>query len=81
MKNNTYIDGGAYGVCATCGFKYRLRQLRRQWDKLIVCNTCYDDYPYSTPKVIRGEDQPLRNANPEPTDVFKDPTALPDTNP
>ncbi len=79
MEQTKYIDGGTYGLCCTCGFRYRLKDLRKQWNRLMACPTCYDEYPWVLPKTNKNEDKPLPNSSPEPEDVYIDPTAITDT--
>lgn len=62
-------------ICDRCGFKYKSRQLRRQWDGVMACsgpstNDCWE--PRHPQDFVRGK--PDRQApewvRPEPDDVF-----------
>lgn len=61
-------------ICDRCGFEYDLRDLRKEWTGLMVCDADYDRKPsdLSRPN-LRPEGLPLRNARPEPDPIFVDP--------
>lgn len=60
---------GPWGICDRCGWKYRLRQLRKEWTNLMVCPPCYDPKPADlSPPSIKPEGLPIPNARPEPED-------------
>jgi len=66
MSGNSYIVGGVYGICDRCGFKYRLRDLRKEWTGLMVCPADFDPRPPEmTPPVVKAEGVPLPNARPD----------------
>lgn len=61
-------------ICDRCGFEYDLRDLRKEWTGLMVCDADYDPKPREMrPPPFRPEGLPLRNARPEPAPVFADP--------
>lgn len=61
-------------ICDRCGFEHDLRDLRKEWTGLMVCDADYDPKPRDLTKPrIRPEGTPLRNARPEPEPVFVDP--------
>ena len=64
----------ARAICDRCGFEYDLRDLRKEWTGLMVCDADFDNKPrdLKAPK-LRPEGLPLRNARPEPEPVFADP--------
>ncbi|NYD88751.1 hypothetical protein [Sphingomonas melonis] len=63
-------------ICDRCGFEYDLRDLRKEWTGLMVCDADYDPKPRDlAPPKLRAEGLPLRNARPEPDPVFVDPDA------
>ncbi len=63
---STYRPGGAYGICDRCGFKFRLRQLRKEWTGLMVCSKDWDERPEEmTPPSVKVEGAPLPNARPD----------------
>lgn len=62
---------GAKGVCMRCGFKYHLRDIRKEWTGARVCNDCWDPKPeINKPPRVTPEGLPKSNASPEPGDVF-----------
>ncbi len=67
------MSGGAWAICDRCGFKYRHRQLRKEWTNLLVCSPCFDPRPADTrPPSIRPEGLPIRDARPEPEPVYRE---------
>lgn len=63
--------GGAWGTCQSCGFKYRLNELRLRWDGVRVCPEDWDERPPQlTPPNLYPEGLPRPDASPEPPDVF-----------
>lgn len=68
MSHSVDNTPGAKGVCQRCGFKYHLRDLRKEWTAARVCPECWDRKPEALkpfPK-IRPEGLPKKNASPEP---------------
>lgn len=37
-----YADGQYNQICDQCGFKYKSKDMRKQWDGLQVCRTCWE---------------------------------------
>lgn len=68
-----YQPGGAYGICARCGFQCRLNTLAVEWSGARVCPECYDPRPetMSPPRVV-PEGLPRPDMAPEPPDEFVD---------
>lgn len=66
---------GPWGICDRCGFKVRHRKLRKEWTGLLVCGPCWDPRPPQTkpPKIV-PEGLPVRDARPDPDEVFRDPS-------
>lgn len=62
----SYIPGGTYGICDVCGFQYRLRELKKRWDGLMVCKSDFDPRPpeQKAPNV-RPEGVAKPNARPD----------------
>lgn len=62
----TYIPGGTYAICDVCGFQYRLKELRKQYNGLMVCRKDFDPRPpyYGTPDA-KPEGLPHPNARPD----------------
>lgn len=68
------FSAGPYAICDRCGFKCRLRKLRKEWTGLMVCGECWDARPAdTTPPRFRPEGLPLPNARPEPDPIFRAP--------
>lgn len=65
-----YIAGDAYGICDRCGFKFRLSELRKTWDNLMVCHKDYEPrHPLDFARPILERNN-VRDARPEPADRF-----------
>jgi len=63
---NAYQPGGTYSPCDRCGFVFRLRDLRKEWTGLLVCDSDYDRKPEElTPPVVRAEGVPVKDARPD----------------
>lgn len=70
--SDSYIPGDHYVYCDRCGFKTRRSQARRTWDGLLVCAADWEPRnPLDTFKPVR-ERQTIRDARPEPENVFLD---------
>lgn len=60
-----------WSICDRCGFKYRRRQLRKEANNLVVCQTCYDGkydslrHPQNRPFRQRREMLPIPDARPQ----------------
>lgn len=67
----------AWAICDRCGFKCRHRRLRKEWTGLLVCAKCFDPRPADTkPPRIKPEGLPVRDARPEPSEIFRTPGEL-----
>ncbi len=61
------------GVCDRCGFVVKHRTLRKEWTNNMVCTQCFDPRPADTrPPRIKPEGLPIRDARPEPSEVFRE---------
>ena len=75
------FESGQWLVCCDrCGFKYKSRNLRREWTGLMVCsgtttNNCWE--PRHPQEFVRGkkDKQAPPWVRPEPADVFITPGA------
>lgn len=57
----------AYGICDICGQRYRLNQLRKQWDGLKVCPQDYSPkHPQLQPRPQPADPEALRDPRPDP---------------
>lgn len=64
--SSSYIPGGTYGLCDRCGFKFRLRDLVKEWTGALVCRKDLDPKPAEmTPPRVKAEGVPLPNARPD----------------
>jgi hypothetical protein len=63
---------GPWAICDRCGFKVRLRKLRKEWDGYMVCDPCFDPKPadLAKPPHLKPEGVPLPNARPEPPEEY-----------
>lgn len=59
-------------ICDRCGFKYKSKDLQREWTGLMVCEPCFDHrHPQDFAKIPRPE-KPLPWSRPEKEDVYVD---------
>lgn len=74
-----YKPGGTYGICDRCGLKYRLRDLRKEWSGLMVCEADYDPRPDTlNPPRIVPEGLTVPGSRPEQPDTFIQNQVTPD---
>lgn len=69
--SGTYYKQGSYNaICDVCGQKFKMFQLKKRWDGLVVCK---DDFEHDHPqKYIRVKESglPVKEPRPRPSDVF-----------
>lgn len=71
----TYEHGQWNVLCDRCGFKYKARQLRKEWTGLMVCdgggtNQCFEHrHPQDFVRGVKDQQSPAW-ARPEPEGVF-----------
>ena len=59
----------AYGICDITGFRYKLKDMRKTWDGLLVGPDQRDDkQPQWMPKPNTQDPQAIRNARPDVVD-------------
>ncbi len=63
----------AYGICDITGFRYRLRDMRKTWDGLLVGPDQYSPkHPQLMPKPTPVDPQALKDARPDPSSDGED---------
>lgn len=68
-----YKRGQPWAECPRCGFKVRLRSMKKEWTGLRVCPPCWDARPPDTkPPKYKPEGLPRPNAQPATEPVFKE---------
>ncbi len=73
MSNNYFSPNNPNKICDICGFKMKANQLRKQWDGKLAClvNDCWSPkHPFDTPLKPLIDNLTIKDARPEPTDVF-----------
>lgn len=71
MSSNYYQLGAANYICDRCGQKFK--ELRREWQGLMVCKNCYDPrHPVTMPLPVVIDGLPLKNARPRPNARYID---------
>ena len=56
----------AYGICDITGFRYKLRDMKKTWDGLLVGPDQFDPkHPQLQRRAIPNDPQALRNARPD----------------
>ena len=62
---------GKYALahCDRCGFRYKLLELRKEWNGLKTCPSCYEmKHPQLNPRPKKADAQALRDARPSRTE-------------
>jgi len=67
-----YKHGDFNAICDVCGFKFKRGELRLRWDGALVCDADWEPRHPQELIRVRGEQNRLKNARPEVTDVFID---------
>ena len=66
-----YIPGDPFFICDRCGFKRRRSEVRKEWTGFIVCSdTCWEPKHPQLEIKARPDRQAVKDARPEPEDVF-----------
>tara|TARA_B100000768_G_C11072820_1_gene287338 strand:+ start:281 stop:598 length:318 start_codon:yes stop_codon:yes gene_type:complete len=56
----------AYAICDRCGFRYGLRELRKEWNGLKTCPECYESkHPQLNPVRKVADPQAVREPRPD----------------
>ena len=56
----------AYGICDITGFRYKLRDMKKTWDGLLVGPDQWSPkHPQLDRKAFPGDSQALKNARPD----------------
>lgn len=59
-------DNRAYGISDRSGFRYRLKDMRREWNGLLVGKDEYEEkHPQLEPRRVRADAQALRDPRPD----------------
>lgn len=72
----------AWGLCDQCGFRYKLRSLRKTSYDTFACNTCYDgaydiqNHPQNKIRSV-ADDENLRDPSPEEPFTSASPSVVP----
>ena len=72
MKDE-FVLGDSNAICDTCGFKYKLSQLKKRWDGAMVCEVDWE--PRHPQDLIRAipERNKVVDARPDPDPQFVNP--------
>lgn len=55
-RTNKYVPGDWLRKCDVCGVQYLRSELKKQYNGLIVCGTCWDPQPQQEkPQPVRKE--------------------------
>lgn len=70
MPYQTWAPRQPNAHCDRCNFEYKLSQLRREWDGLMVCYECWE--PRQPQDFVRGvpDQKPIPMARPGAPDIF-----------
>lgn len=68
---DSYRAGGTWAICDECGGKFRLSELRKRWDKALVCRNDWEPrHPQESLRSIRDRVRVEGATRSEPADVF-----------
>lgn len=69
-KADYFLLGTYNSICDQCGFKYKDKDMRTQWDGLRVCKSCWE--PRNPQDFVRGvqDNQSVPIARPDSTPTF-----------
>lgn len=71
MANNYFVSGQWNAICDSCGKRYKISELKKRWDGLLVCEKDYElDHPQKYLRV-RETGQAVPIIRDEPQDEFK----------
>ena len=74
MQTTWWKSGEINAICDQCSFKFKMSELRRQWNGLMTCPDCYDtQHPQERIRPIPDQKK-LPWTRPEAEDVFVDVT-------
>ena len=68
----SYASGkNAYGISDRSGFRYRLKDMRKEWNGLLVGKDEYEPkHPQLTPRPVRADAEALRNPRPDKSEAL-----------
>ena len=59
----------AYGICDITGFRYKLKDMKKTWDGLLVGPDQWSaKHPQLSPKTVPADPQGIKNARPDTND-------------
>lgn len=68
-----YRPGDAYAICDSCGIRYFLSELKKDWRGFMVCKKDFEPrHPQDSVKVTPDKIV-IDNARPEVADIFLEP--------
>jgi hypothetical protein len=68
-----YASGkNAFGISDRSGFRYRLKDMRKEWNGLLVGKDEYEPkHPQLTPRPVRADAEALRDPSPDQPEALK----------
>lgn len=70
-RANYLKKGSANSICDQCGQKYKINDMKMQWDGLFCCYHCWDPkHPWLLPRPVIQEMQPIPEARPHQTSIY-----------
>jgi len=72
------VGKDAYGISDRSGFRYRLRNMRKEWNGLLVGDDEYEEkHPQLEPRPVRGDAESLRDPRPDTNNIFNETVKFP----
>lgn len=78
---NFAAGANAYGISDRSGFRYRLREMRKEWNGLLVGPDEYEPkHPQLEPIHVRADAQALRDPRPDTQNIMSETIKFPTFN-
>ena len=72
------VGKDAYGISDRSGFRYRLRNMRKEWNGLLVGEDEYEEkHPQLEPRRVVADLQALRDPRPDTNNIFNETVKFP----
>lgn len=75
---NFAVGANAWGISDRSGFRYRLREMRKEWNGLLVGPDEYEPkHPQLEPIHVRADAQALKDARPDTQNIMSETITFP----
>lgn len=70
MPRSSGYTGIPWALCDRCSFKWRINELRKEWNGLFVCPDCWDPKHPQLTLATSKDDQSVKDARPDRSSTF-----------